>query len=314
MEQLRIDPEFQAKIPPLMDTEYKQLEENILRDGRIYEPIVTWNGIIVDGHNRYKIALEHPEIPFETREMQFADKWEAFDWMYKNQLGRRNLTDEQRAYLTGKMYEARKHCHGAEKGGRGNQYADSGNSRKTAVTNSRDGTSLIIANELGIGKTAVKDNYKFAQGIDAIKELEPELADDILTAKKDVTKKKVMDIGSASDEDKKVMIEELKQDKPKPTRSTKPRPTKTREEREADEQLKENISKAVMQMTRGDPIEATIDDLISLIQDVADAAVSSLRSILNSQKKIVTGNKETITESIADIFSRAIEKVKENLQ
>lgn len=68
MEELRIDLEFQGKIPPLTEAEYKQLEENILDAGEVYEPIVTWNGTIVDGHNRYKIVTEHPEIKWRTRE------------------------------------------------------------------------------------------------------------------------------------------------------------------------------------------------------------------------------------------------------
>ena len=31
---LKIDPEFQNQIPPLTDDEYKQLEENILKEGK----------------------------------------------------------------------------------------------------------------------------------------------------------------------------------------------------------------------------------------------------------------------------------------
>ena len=105
---LKVDPEFENKIPPLTQSEFEQLRDNILEDGEIFEPIITWNGIIVDGHNRWKILQEHPEIPFKTREMIFFDKWEAFDWMYKKQLGRRNLTSEQRLRLIGQMQESRK--------------------------------------------------------------------------------------------------------------------------------------------------------------------------------------------------------------
>ena len=32
---LKIDPEFQSQIPPLTDDEFKQLEENILKEGKI---------------------------------------------------------------------------------------------------------------------------------------------------------------------------------------------------------------------------------------------------------------------------------------
>ena len=61
---LKVDPEFQGKIPPLTFEELNQLEANILRDGRIINPIIVWEGLIVDGHNRFIIAKKHPEIPY----------------------------------------------------------------------------------------------------------------------------------------------------------------------------------------------------------------------------------------------------------
>lgn len=50
--QLKIDREFESKIPPLTAEEFRQLEENIVTDGVVINPIITWNGTIVDGHNR----------------------------------------------------------------------------------------------------------------------------------------------------------------------------------------------------------------------------------------------------------------------
>ena len=55
MEPLRIDPEFESLVPPLSDDEFKQLEENIVEAGMCYDPIITWDGVIIDGHNRWKI-------------------------------------------------------------------------------------------------------------------------------------------------------------------------------------------------------------------------------------------------------------------
>jgi hypothetical protein len=68
MIQLKIDSEFRDKIPPLTEAEFSQLEENIISDGEVYEPIVAWNGTIVDGHNRYSIVQKHPEIPFRVKD------------------------------------------------------------------------------------------------------------------------------------------------------------------------------------------------------------------------------------------------------
>lgn len=102
--ELRIDPEFEGKIPPLTAEEFQQLENNILADGVVINPIIVWDGVIVDGHNRYRIVSKHPEIQFSTCEKTFADRYEAIAWICKNQLGRRNLTKEQKKYLIGKQY------------------------------------------------------------------------------------------------------------------------------------------------------------------------------------------------------------------
>ena len=83
LENLIVDPEFEEKIPRLSEEEFQLLEQLILEEGRIKDPIVTWNGIIVDGHNRYRIMLKHPEIqiPFDIYEKEFPDRFAAIAWM-----------------------------------------------------------------------------------------------------------------------------------------------------------------------------------------------------------------------------------------
>ena len=101
---LKIDPEFQNQIPPLTDDEYKQLEENILKEGKLLSPLIVWNNTLVDGHNRYAILQKHPEICFSTMPLRFESREEVLAWICKNQLGRRNLTPEQKKFLIGKQY------------------------------------------------------------------------------------------------------------------------------------------------------------------------------------------------------------------
>jgi N6-adenosine-specific RNA methylase IME4 len=92
---IKIDPEFKALIPPLAPEEYAQLEVNIMQDG-CRDPLVLWEGIIIDGHNRFEICTKHG-ISFEKISKRFDDRDHARAWMLENQLGRRNLTDDQRA-------------------------------------------------------------------------------------------------------------------------------------------------------------------------------------------------------------------------
>ena len=113
---LKIDPEFQSQIPPLTNDEFKQLEENILKEGKLLSPLIVWNSTLVDGHNRYEIVQEHPEISFSTMPLPFESREEVLAWICKNQLGRRNLTPEQKKFLIGKQYSVEHR----EPGGNGN--------------------------------------------------------------------------------------------------------------------------------------------------------------------------------------------------
>lgn len=65
LSQLKIDPEFQSKIPPLQFEEEQQLEQNIIAEGRLLNPIITWNGYILDGHTPFAI-LKCPCPPKRT--------------------------------------------------------------------------------------------------------------------------------------------------------------------------------------------------------------------------------------------------------
>jgi len=96
---MQILQELESLIPPLSNEEFKQLERNILKEG-IREPLITWNGILIDGHNRYKIAQEH-DINYETLEKEFDNLNDVKIWMVNNQLGRRNLQD----FVKGELHD-----------------------------------------------------------------------------------------------------------------------------------------------------------------------------------------------------------------
>ena len=99
--EFKIDPEFRDLIPPLSEDEFHMLEDSIVRDG-CDTPLTVWNGIIVDGHNRYEICQQH-DIPFAYEERSFADRDAVMFWMLEHQLARRNLNSYQRSHLVSKF-------------------------------------------------------------------------------------------------------------------------------------------------------------------------------------------------------------------
>ena len=169
---LKIDPEFQSQIPPLTDDEFKQLEENILKEGKLLSPLIVWNNTLVDGHNRYAILQKHPEIYFSTMPLRFENREEAIAWICRNQLGRRNLSPEQKRYLLGKQYEAEKK---AAKICRGNQYTLAKKSGGTHDDNHHSGKKTCdrIAEENGVSRAYVLRASHYTSGIDIADNLSP---------------------------------------------------------------------------------------------------------------------------------------------
>lgn len=196
---LQIDPEFESKIPPLTDDEYKQLEENIVSEGVVLMPLIVWNGTIVDGHNRYKIAQAHPGIIFDALEKDFDNRYEALAWICKNQLGRRNLTPEQKDYLIGHRYKAEKQVRGGK--------------REATVQNEplQDDhiTRKKIAEESGISASSVMRDEWYADGVDAAEQESPGAKEKLLTGKVKAKKQDVAAIARASPEKRKSLMEQI---------------------------------------------------------------------------------------------------------
>ena len=206
---LKIDPEFQGKIPPLTFEELNQLESNILRDGRIINPIIVWQGLIVDGHNRFTIAKKHPEIPFTTHEKAFANRYEAIIWICKNQLGRRNLTPEQKKYLIGKQYEAEKLNHGGDQ---------KSNLKKSTGQNGQSidkrWTRRRIADENGVNDSFVKRAEQFSKGVDAAEEAVPGTRQKVLSGEVKPTAAEIASVARAPPEERPALVAEICKPKP----------------------------------------------------------------------------------------------------
>jgi 16S rRNA G966 N2-methylase RsmD len=98
--EIKIDKEFADLIPPLCKEERHQLEQNIIAEG-CRDPLVVWNGTLIDGHNRYEICTRN-DIGYEVIERHFDSRTQVLLWMIDNQFGRRNLADIDRIALARK--------------------------------------------------------------------------------------------------------------------------------------------------------------------------------------------------------------------
>lgn len=224
---LKIDPEFQGKIPPLTFEELEQLEKNIVNDGKVINPIIVWNGLIVDGHNRYTILQKHPDIPYTVHEKEFADRYEAIIWICKNQLGRRNLTPEQKKYLVGKQYEAEKALIPNEKGA--NQYTSLvGGQNDHQPKNEK--TRARIARETNTTDSFVRRAEVFAKGIDAAEEAVPGTRQKVLSGEIKPTAAEIASVARAPPEERPALVKKICTPK-KPKKSTSKSTAKAKKEK-----------------------------------------------------------------------------------
>ena len=214
--ELRIDPEFAEKIPPLTLEEYEQLEANILAEGAVLSPLIVWNGVIVDGHNRYKIIQQHPEIRYTTHEKEFSDRYEVIAWICKNQLGRRNLTPLQRKLLIGKQYEAEKAMRGGRRPNERGEHGRFTAKHQNDVLRSTGCTSHRIAEETKTSSAFVERAARLTRAVGAINETCPGIEQEIMAGKLKPPDNAIISIARASPEDRPQMVEELRKPRPSP--------------------------------------------------------------------------------------------------
>lgn len=84
-------PEMENLFPPLSEEQMTALEADILKNGCYTHIIVDEKLVIVDGHHRQKICVEH-DIPYTMLVFSFENMLEAKQWALDTQKNRRNLT------------------------------------------------------------------------------------------------------------------------------------------------------------------------------------------------------------------------------
>ena len=295
LQHLTIDPEFEGKIPPLREEELKQLEENILADGVVINPLIVWDGVIVDGHNRYRILQKHPEIQFTTYEKQFPDRYAAIAWICKNQLGRRNLTPQQFKYLIGLQYEAEK----CSSNYNGNRFTSLDKSRcvQNEHTYKPERTAERIARENNLSGSYVRRAEHFAKGVDAAEKVAPGIKQEILSGSIKPTEKAVAAIAKAPPEERPALVQQLRQAKETEKQEEKPKPR-----RSAAETLQaiRDISANMLQSNG----EIDADDICAELEDALDTMIFRWDTCLGNYREHRSACRDGI-KSLTEKIGRA---------
>ncbi|HMF15750.1 MAG TPA: hypothetical protein VKE98_01025 [Gemmataceae bacterium] len=158
-----IDNEIRNLLRPLNEDECRTLRTNLKAYGPI-APFPYWydgrNNILLDCHHTRKICISE-KIPFTYRKMEFSSRDEAMQWVLNNQLGRRNLTEDQARYARGKDYLDHKKAHGGSE-----RFPSCQNGNMEETQGKR--TSAVIAAKHGVSERTIHRDAKFAEEVDAM--------------------------------------------------------------------------------------------------------------------------------------------------
>lgn len=211
---LIIDEQFKELIRPLRKDEYLLLESNLNSDG-CRDPITTWNGVIIDGHNRYEIC-HRLGIPFKVKEMDFNSREEVIVWICSNQLGRRNITEETRKYLIGMQYEAEKSVASKRNETGKNQYVkdlpyetfDPEKISETASSSNRS-TARRLASEHHVSHATVEKYGVYARALEEIGHKEPAIIAKVLSGRFKISHENIVELSGRSAEDIRMLNEKM---------------------------------------------------------------------------------------------------------
>ncbi len=270
---IKIKEEFKSLIPPLTTEEFKQLEDNCLAEG-IREKILTWNGFIIDGHNRFEIS-ERWDLDFETESKHFENEEAVKEWMILNQFGRRNLQPLQRIKLSAQLEDVYR------KQGKENVIIENKNRstdlpnlvKRDAVNTQKEVAALanVSKGTYYDGKKVLNNTNQDTQDLINNKETSISAVSNII---KDIPK-------TYTDEEIKVIVQE--------------------KVKEHIENKKNNFSKVATKIKNNDVKEqGEINNLLSKSWDVKDGDVY----LINDRHKLIIGNSydvEYIKKNIPEI-------------
>lgn len=294
MTTLKIDPEFRDKIPPMPVEDFEGLKADILRDGYVRDPLVVWEeeNILLDGHHRWRVIQEHPELPYTIDYKSFPDRWAAIAWICANQLHKHNLSEVERAMLIAEEHEA-------------TQKSQGGDRRSSEFSNDQNGhlkgrVRTAIAKEHGIGEGSVQRAVEMKRGIDKAAEVDPDFKRDVLSG---VVKAKKSDLAAIrklkSPDEIQEAVDAIRSGRTAP----KPRP-QSKEMKEFTDKIN-----SVVKAMEDDNREYTIDDAITDFGSAEDTFFMQVRFIIQERQSVI--NTERGKEELIYFIDTMIKELNE---
>jgi len=200
VEEIIIDEEFRRLLPALDSMAKAQLEEQLLVHGCL-NPLVLWNGILIDGYNRYEIIRRH-DLPYRTVSLEFEAREDVIVWIIKTQVAQRNLTPLQLSHFRGLHYNMDKMRQGTS-----NQHIQK--SEKYQNDTFQEPTAQRLANHYNVAPITIKRDSQISNAIMAIGEHSIEAKELVLAGRGNISRKRLQELSDADEPEIKYTIERI---------------------------------------------------------------------------------------------------------
>ena len=312
---LKMDPEFQAVLPSKED-DYIKLEKTVLADGRFTDPFITWNGFIIDGHTRYRIMQNHPEVDLQPYEKKMddvlPDRYAAIVWIATHQKSRRNLNDFEWNDIFKKAYDAQKKSVGASTGHifYGNQHNKSLSAEIGSLAQTKNGnhtTAESLAKEFGVSVGRLRHGVTASNALEEAERLVPGIKDAIITEKIKPTQKAIEEVLVVKDENERREYVQSMANGEKPIS-----PRKSKQPRPMSPEMKDFTKKMldVVADMENDDKGYGISDAVRDMEGAADIFFNQIHFVLDERKEVICETEDSrvrICEFLDGVINRLIE-------
>lgn len=295
---IKINFEFENVLPKLTAEQFTKLEENMVREGRARNPLVIWkdHDILTDGHNRLRVLKAHPELGWTFIEQEFDDEDDVKEWIIKNALGTRNLTEMQFTDLTGRLLIMRKGSRGSKKGELRAEKDSLGRfTAKSKKCTLRSGdVAEQVASELGVNRSTVYNAARVSVGLDAAEAVVPGTKERVLAGELKAQKAEIASWSKKTPKQIESSVAEVE------ARNGKKR-TNT------DRTLAKKIREIDASMSSVSTAKYGLNELLREIDALGDAFLLSLESMVNRRSDVIEtydGGMDKVHEHIDTIINK----------
>ena len=297
MLEFKIDQEF-AEVLPTSEQRYADLEAAVLKDGFFTDPFITWNGFIIDGHTRYRIMQNHPELdlkPYEKKmDGEFADRYAVIVWIATHQLSRRNLdlNGFEWAEVHKKAYDAEKKTSGGQIGNQNAQKrefeSEQSFSNGDQPRSHAGETATVLAGKFGMkSPSAFKHSVRTANAMDEGEKIVPGFKDGLKSGSIKASKDAVESILNIKDDGEKKAYVTAIANGEKPTN-----PRKAKQPRPMSPEMKDftkKLADVVAEMeTTGKAY--SLDDAIRDLNSAEDMFINQVEFVLEERKEVIASD------------------------